>query len=225
MKNSFNREYWLSQLKKEVGLENVSYEELHLHTVDFGGFFNTNETSKKTAKQYIDEQLVDIEQSYKNLEMPEIVEESPLTLPLPNMESITQIITQITDKGTYSHNNIPVEMLEGVPQLKMVNQSIKRSNIRYFSVTINKQEFIVAINYNADDFRSIDQINHLINTTFFIEELNPLVMNGSENHIISYYQFVNAIQPFLKQTTDLSAYEKISSGTTTVFDGLKLDQF
>lgn len=224
MKNNFNREYWLAQLKKEVGLEHVSYEELHNHVVDFGGFFNTEESSKKSAKQYIDEQLADIENSYKNLEMPEIVEESP-TLPLPNMESITQILTQISDSGLHSYNNIPVEMLQGVPQLKMVNQTIKRSNIRYFSVIINKQDFIVAINYNSDDFRLLDQTNHLVNTTFFIEELNPLQMNGNENNIISYYQFVNAIQPFLKQTTDLSAYEKIANGTTTVFDGLKLDQF
>jgi len=81
------------------------------------------------------------------------------------------------------------------------------------------------VNYNPEDFRSTDQINHLVNTTFFIEELNPQQMNGNESNIISYYQFVNAIQPFLKQNTDLSAYEKIANGTTTMFDGLKLDQF
>lgn len=224
MNKAFDREYWLTQLKKEVGLENVPYEQLQDHEVDFGGFFGGDDSSKKNAKQYVDEQLSNIEDSYKTLEMPVISDDS-LTLPLPSMESITKIITEINDNGLHSFNNVPVEMVQGIPQLKPVNQTIKKGNIRYFSVIINKQDFIVAVNYNPEDFRSIDQINHLVNTTFFIEELNLQQMNGSETNIVSYYQFVNAIQPFLKQNTDLSAYEKIANGTTTVFDGLKLDQF
>jgi len=225
MIKKFDREYWLAQLKKEVGLENVPYEQLHNHEVDFGGFFGGHNSSKKNARKYVDEQLSNIEDSYKTLEMPIVSDDDSLTLPLPSMDSITKIITEINDNGLHSFNNVPVEIVQGIPQLKAVNQTIKKGNIRYFNVIVNKQDFIVAVNYNPEDFRSTDQINHLVNTTFFIEELNPQQMNGNESNIISYYQFVNAIQPFLKQNTDLSAYEKIANGTTTMFDGLKLDQF
>lgn len=222
MIKEFDREYWLTQLKKEVGLESVEYDQLVNHEISTSGFFKIpGET--KNAKQYVDEQLEIIENSYKDMVDSSEISDESLTLPLPNVDDLMKTLNDISE--FHSDSKPSMDLLDGIPQLRMVEQQIQKSSIRYFYTTVDKNDFIVAINTGSSDFRISDQINHIINTSFFVEELNPLTMTGNEGNIISYYQFVNYIQPFLKQNTDLSAYEKIMNGTTTVFDGLKLDKF
>ena len=63
----FDKNYWLEQLKKEVGLETVPYEELHLHFVDFSSPFG-NSVEKVNAKQYVDDQLSIISSQYEEFE-------------------------------------------------------------------------------------------------------------------------------------------------------------
>ena len=52
----FNKDYWIFQFKKECGLPDIAYEDLHLYEVDFDSPFGRTKY-KKNAKEYVDEQL------------------------------------------------------------------------------------------------------------------------------------------------------------------------
>lgn len=222
----FDKNYWLDQLKKEVGLENVPYEELHLHFVDFSSPFG-NSVKKINAKDYVDEQLLFINCQYDDFERANGVD----------------IHSQGKNRLSYDENNI-FSRLEGVAEnlpneepvfpvlngtaipdllIAPVQQTINRDSIKYYEVFMNNQTFIVAFNLNGADVRVHDQINHLKNTSYFVEERNPFTFIGGEE-IISYYQFSNLIETLLRMSNK-NVSDKITNNIQTTFDGLKLDNF
>lgn len=220
---AFNREYWLDQLKKEVGLENVAYEDLAKHQVNFGSVFSLDETEVRNAKQYVDDQLMLIEAQYQELDI----------VPSADMLQVSEfdaggVLSRLTEVSDALPDVIPElpsfsPSNDSIKQLPEIKQEIKSDQLKYFDVLIGGNPFTVVINDHGD-FRIQDQINHLVNTSFFVEARKPHTLTGYEV-IISYYQFVNAIQPFLKQNTDLSAFERITKGIHTQFDGFKLEGF
>lgn len=220
----FDKNYWIEQLKKETGLENVPYEELHLHFVDFSSPFG-NSVSKVNAKQYVDDQLAFISLQYKEFE-------NQADVHLAGNNRLSYDENDIFSRLEGIANDTPVEapvfpVLNGsaIPDLLIapVQQKIERDSIKYYEVFMNNRTFIVAFNLNGSDIRVHDQINHLKNTTYFVEERNPLSFVGGEE-IISYYQFSNLIETLLRMNSkDVS--NKISNNIETSFDGLKLDNF
>ena len=210
---SFDKEYWIGQLTKEVGLDGVAYEDLANHTVNFSSFFDLEEEGRRNAKEYVDSQLEIIEHQYRDIG----VETSP--------QQVGAAIGAVLDGIEESYEpELPVfnPTNADIPQLIPVVQEVSRSKYRYFDVVIGEGNFMVVTNHAGDDWRIQDQINHIVNTTFFVEEKREDQLTGGER-AITYYQFVNAIQPFLKQNTDLSVFEGISQGS--VFDGVKLKGF
>jgi hypothetical protein len=213
MKPQFNKEYWTNQLKIEAGVSHVPDEDLHKHFILFGTFSN-DDGNKVSAKEYIENQLKYLEEQYNSVDA--------------NLESdIASLIADVPEKfksewvGGESTSIANTE----IRLLPTVQQTINRSDIHYYDVVVDGNAFTVAINDHGDDFRIKDQINHVKHTTFFIEERNPMNITGFEN-IISYYQFANMVQSVVKKnSTDLSAYEKISQNIDTVFDGIKLEGF
>lgn len=215
MKPQFNKEYWTNQLKIEAGVSHVPDEDLDKHFILFGTFSNTD-GDKITAKEYIENQLKNLEEQYSSMD--ERFENDILSLASekpPQMRAVG-------DKFKQDDMLVPMEEIKLLPTIK---QTINRSELHYYDVLIDGNAFTVAINDHGDDFRIKDQINHIKHTTFFIEERSPLNITGFEN-IISYYQFANIVQSVVRKTsTDLSAYEKISQNIDTVFDGIKLEGF
>lgn len=221
MNTQFNPEYWKEQIKKEIGLSHVSDDQLSEYHVDFGSFFAEGE-NKQTAKQYIDKQLEIIKEQYKTLESYSQHSEKPNNFKPVDFQ---QVENQLLGVASLLDDVDPdISIPQNVTQLQYIPQQINRNSVKYFEVFVADKTYIVAINTESQDFRVNDHINHIKNTSFFVEERTPMTFTGLEN-IISYYQFVNLIQPHLKPKNDFSFYEKVSSDVNTVFDGLKLEGF
>lgn len=206
IKPVFNREYWIDQFKKEVGLSDVAYDDLDQHVVNFdspmGGLAESNLLSTKNAKDYVDEQLRITEEQYNSFE--DIGDTVDLL-----QEQINDMLGPVNQQ---------------LVQLKQVEMKVTQSSVRYFDVVVGGMAYTVAVNTDNKPMMVTDQINHVINTSFFVEERPANYLTGFES-IISYYQFANLIQSFIKQNTDLSAFEKISQNIDTVFDGIKMNGF
>jgi hypothetical protein len=222
----FDKNYWLEQLKKEVGLETVPYEELHLHFVDFSSPFG-NSVEKVNAKQYVDDQLSIISSQYEEFEaLSSNVHETGTNRLMYDETDIfsrlDNIAAEIPDVF-YEFDNLNAAV---IPDLLIapVEQNIERTSIKYYEVFMNNRTFIVAFNLNGADVRVPDQINHLKNTSYFVEERNPYTFIGSEE-IISYYQFSNLIETLLRMNNQKDISAKISNNITTTFDGAKLENF
>lgn len=222
MSTQFNPQYWREQIKREIGLSHVSDDELSQHYVDFGSFFGEGE-NKKTAKQYVEQQLEIIQEQYNSIELyskhPQINVQSFKGVDFEKVNDQLLGVASLLDDV-----DPDITIPENVTQLEYVPQQINRNNVKYFEVFVAEKTYIVAVNTDSQDFRVNDHINHVKNTSFFVEERNPLSFIGVEN-IISYYQFINLIQPYLKPKNNLSFYEKINGDVNTVFDGLKLEGF
>ena len=221
----FDKNYWLEQLKKEVGLETVPYEELHLHSVDFSSPFG-NSVNKVNAKDYVDEQLSFISSQYDEFTaLSSNVHDAGTNRLMYDETDIFSRLDSIADSVPDIAPEFPVLNGAAIPDLLIVPvvQNIERSAIKYYEVLMNGKTFIVAFNLNGADIRIPDQINHLKNTSYFVEERNPYTFVGGEE-IITYYQFSNLIETILR-TSNKNVSDKISNNIETTFDGIKLDNF
>lgn len=221
MSKQFNPQYWKEQIKREIGLSHVSDEQLSEHYVDFGTFFTEGE-NKQTAKQYIEQQLEIIKEQYNSFDLYSKQSQNSQSFKQVDFEKVNQQLLGVASLLDDVDPDIPVP--QNVTQLEYIPQQINRNSVKYFEVFVVDKTYIVAVNVDSQDFRVNDHINHIKNTSFFVEERNPMTFTGLEN-IISYYQFTNLIQPHLKPKNDFSFYEKVTSDVNTVFDGLKLEGF
>lgn len=230
----FNKQYWIEQLTKEVGLEGVSYEELSNHFVNFDSFFGNDEdspTSRVNAKDYVDRQLVEIEKQYQDFHKEELgvtIQPKSLTLDYNESDIFGRLSTVANEEfrempfdNNYQENKI---LYNGVPLILPVQQTIQREDIGYYEVFVEGRVFVVAINRKNGDLKTEDQINHVKSTSYFVEEVNPFnLLNGEE--IISYYQFANMIEEIVRRKGTLSVDVKLKDNVKTEFDGVKLDNF
>jgi hypothetical protein len=234
----FNKQYWIEQLTKEVGLEGVPYEELSNHFVNFDSFFGSEEdspTSKVNAKEYVDRQLVEIEKQYEEFSQTQDALES---FPLSPSKSLTldynesDIFNRLGNVANSDVKEMPFDqnyqenkiLYNGIPLILPVQQNIQREDIGYYEVFVEGRVFIVAINKKNGDLKTEDQINHIKSTSYFVEEINPLRLVGGEE-IISYYQFANMIEEIVRRKGTVSVDVKLKDNVKTEFDGIKLDNF
>lgn len=188
----FNREYWIEQLLKEVGLMGTPYAELDKHEVELDSPTGRASGFKVNAKTYVDQQLLFIENEYNN--QPEPV----------SFESFTP--------------EMPLEVVQ-LPEIKL--QEVKPENIRFFVVSVfPPMEYVVIINDDGE-WQSQDQINQVKDPRFFKGEKKREELTGSED-VISFYQYLSTVSLSPRQQQDLTAFEKITGNMDTVFDGLKM---
>jgi len=226
----FKKEYWIEELKKEIGLPEIPYEELDQHKVSFGTFFNTSEEEYVNAKEFVDTQLKYIEKFCKNNEL-QISSEKSEEIDVPHfhkfkaveeddvmatLDSVANLLDNIDEFPTQETSDAPNAIL-----LKPVVQTVDPNKIIYFKVLIGNNEYTVAIN-DYGDLKIQDQIKHVQSTTFFVEEVSKYFLTGMEN-IISYYQFVTLIEPYFNKQQTLQ--ERLQTDVKTEFDGPKLDKF
>lgn len=234
----FNKQYWIEQLTKEVGLEGVPYEELSKHFVNFDSFFGSEEdspTSRVNAKEYVDRQLVEIEKQYEEFSQ---TQDSLESFPLSPSKSLTldynesDIFSRLHNVANEGFKEMPFDqnyqdnkiLYNGVPLIIPVQQNIQREDIGYYEVFVEGRVFVVAINKKNGDLKTEDQINHVKSTSYFVEEINPLRLDGGEE-IISYYQFANMIEEIVRRKGTVSVDVKLKDNVKTEFDGVKLDNF
>lgn len=190
----YNREYWITQLTKEVGLMEVPYDDLHKHEVELASPTGRNTGFKVNAKEYVDSQLKQIEADYIKFKKTSEAEQlKPTNIDIPPAKPELEPITP---------------------------KEIKPENIRFFDVSINNVPFTVILNDDKSQ-TAIDQINLIFDRRFFIKERKREDMLGLET-MISIYQYISAIANIPREPQDYSAFEQISQKMDTVFDGLKL---
>lgn len=205
----FDREHWIDKIKSEIGLTNVPYENLEEHVVDFGTVFGES-SSKLSAKEYVDRELVSIEEQYRSFN-----EQGDV---LPASNSLDSFDADTVMGNLLEISKIPLIEL---PVINDEEEEIAKvpSNFLYFSVFINNRDFIVAIN-DYGDIKIKDQIKHIKNTSYFVEQIESDRIKTGEV-IISYYQFVDLIEKEVAKSR-ASAYEKIQQNLNTVFNGVEL---
>jgi hypothetical protein len=190
----FNKQYWIDQLTKEVGLMGTPYEDLKNHDVELASPTGRNTGFKVNAKEYVDKQLESIAKDYDTFE------------------------TTIDEE---QRNPTLVEMTPITPEIEPIKPAeIKPENIRFFDVTINNVPFTV-IFHDDKTQTAIDHINLILDKRFFIKERKREDMLGLET-MISIYQYISAIANIPREPQDYTAFEHISQRMDTVFDGLKL---
>jgi hypothetical protein len=228
----FDKTYWINQIKSELGLAPVPYEELDQHKVsmDFSFFpLKEGESSYISAKEYVDNQLLEIEAKYKEFEEQGISEIAQnVAIPMDDMlnninsqlNGISRMFDSVPDDVMETLQRRPEEAGIWIGYHKPV---ISQSNMLCFDVLVENLPYVVVIHDDGTDSRIKDQIKHVLNTTFFIEMRDKTTINDDEQ-VISYYQFVNAIQPFLVKEQSIN--DRIRKETETIFEGgVKIDGF
>lgn len=190
----FNKEYWIEQLKKEVGLMEIPYDQLVEHEVELASPTGRSSGFKINAKEYVDRQLGIIQQEYDAFALAAIEEQKNVAMV-----------------------DIPPAKPEIVP---ITPKEIKPENIRFFDVDIHNRPFTI-IFHDDKTQDSVDYINLIHDRRFFVKERKREDMTGMEQ-ILSIYQYINAIADIPLEPRPLTAFEEINTRMDTIFDGLKL---
>lgn len=161
---NYNREYWITQLKIEVGLPEVDYEDLVNYEVNMDSILGSGSTIN--AKDYVDNSLRDIEEAIKESE--DSNKSLMESIVLPSFEDLNKPVTQIEIKP----------MAETDPE-----------KYRYFSMGNN---IFVSI-YDNEDEISQQQITDMLTDVHFVGEIPREDLSGLEI-IVSYYQYMNHVQ-------------------------------
>lgn len=206
----FDKEHWIDKIKSEIGLANVSYENLSEHFVDFGVVFGDSST-KLSAKEYVDRELESIRLQYEMFNEQDDVLPSFGEISEFNPDEVLGNLLEISQIPTI---DLPLEEQEQAQKIQTFS-----SKFFYFSVFINNMDYVVAIN-DYGDLKIKDQIKHVKSTSYFVEE-KPLENIQTGEVIISYYQFVNLIEAEVAKSR-ISTYEKIQQNMNTVFNGQEL---
>jgi hypothetical protein len=210
MEIAFDKEYWTNQLLLEIGLSNVPREDLDKHFVDTGFVFSEFD-NKKTAKQYLEEQLTILEEQYKEFN---------------SLNSDYSILGNNIEE--FDSSKVLQQLIE-LPQLPEDNSfrvdnfdAIEIPNFKYFEVFVEDKTYVVVIN-DCNDIRMSDQIKHVKNTSYFVEDRNAETLT-SEDIILSYYQFANLIERVVAKK-DAIVTVKIRENLKTSFEGFELKGF
>ncbi len=162
----YNKEYWIEQLKKEVGLEDVSYEDLVNYKVDFTSILGEGE--QVNAKEYVDNQLENIKKGYDEVAYQE---------------------SENDGKGYDLPSVAELNVNKGVRQLENKMATTDPDKYRYFSMGGN----VFVTVYDNEDKLSQQQITDILVDTHFVGEIPREDLSGLEI-IVSYYQYMNHVQ-------------------------------
>ena len=90
---TFDRNFWIEQLKKEVGLPDIPYEELNNYEVNLDSVTGKDSVGfTKNAKEYVDEQLLVLENQYADFsEQMKDQTYNPMLLETKPMEILTPV--------------------------------------------------------------------------------------------------------------------------------------
>lgn len=205
----FDKNHWIDKIKSEIGLENVLYENLGEYFVDFGNVFGES-SNKVSAKEYVDREVASVEEQYRSFN------EQGDVLPMSN--DLDSFDADAVMGNLLEISQIPIIELPAINDIEEETPEIP-SKFSYFSVFIDNRDYIVAIN-DYGDLKIQDQIKHIKNTSYFVEQKLPETIQTGEV-IISYYQFVNLIEKEVAKSR-ISTYEKIQQNLNTVFNGTEL---
>lgn len=193
----FDREYWITQMKNEIGLSDIPYEELDQYKVTHDSILGKDSDEQISAKDYVDRQLAIIEEQYKQFDS--------------QLENSTKYSLSIGNMA------IPQERME---ILQPVVSKFDPNKIVCFDMSIPKGDRI----YNLTVFihNNKDQENYLENHWGFVGKRTKDELTGLET-ICTFYQFVNHFGDVKNpKEAGIEEYD-VTKRMDMVFDGLKLE--
>lgn len=211
-KIEFDKDHWTQQLLQEIGLSEVPLEDLDKYFIDSGYVFSTSEL-KKTAKEYVEEQLAILEQQYNDFNSSQ---EEELVQPLMLKEfDVNTTLLQLQNVSS-DLDNIPSD--ESFREKDVVDVP----NFKYFEVNVEDKNYVVVIN-DINDSRISDQIKHVKNTSYYIEDRTANSITN-DDIILSYYQFANLIERIVAKKNN-QVDIKIREELKTSFEGFQTKVF
>lgn len=209
----FDREFYLNELKKEIGLPEVPYEELGKYKVQLNSPTGRSCSFEINANEYVDKELLNIKKS--------IDDENEKADDVVTFDIVSVMVDETQEKmfrSSIEKSDDFWEWIEETAPLAEVKMEQPVDNFKYFDVKVNDAHYTVVIfNDGTQDIK--DQINLVRKHFLTVNERKRNTLTGLE-FIINYYQWVNLVSTVEKKPDYLS-YEDISKRMDTIFTGVE----
>jgi hypothetical protein len=217
MEIKFDRESARKNILHGLGISPESTdEELKGMFVTVGSFFS-DDSEKINAHQYVVNQLDNDEMFYNEFYSNGISQVNEFK-PVSENDIMTALSNLDFDKLP---DSIPVEDLSQIPDSLnnkfLTIPTVFDLSFRYFVVNFEGNEYVIVIN-EPTDRKTFDQIKHIENTSYFIEEKNSDQLADTDI-VISYYQFVNMMERSISRK-NAEIRSKIEENVKTQFSSL-----
>ncbi len=217
----FDREHYITELKKEAGLPEVAYEDLGNYKIKLNSPTGRSSTFEVSAKEYIDNELANIEKFITdfntNLEESESFDFVSIHVDEANEKMIRDAIEKSDDflEWLVEPEIKPIEVPESHKKLmKELDEKLK-----YFHVSIGP------MNYNV--VTSEEDHNNLVRNHFTTvreyKKTDSYAASVQSFVFINYFQWVNLVTDLVdpRKKDDYSNYENIAERMDLVMDQIK----
>jgi hypothetical protein len=198
---TFDAKKYKDKLKKELGYEDMSDEDLKTYTMYLGSPTGQDQSISLNVLDYIETETRLAEESYRQLDdMMASINENDLIISPSN----EKFISGPTSETKFNHNNVV-----------------------YFDVSFTQKDeiknYTVALSVNPDDPSSIQQFieqsNQIRGHFTYLKERTRDQLLGTEQ-IISFYQYVNLVSGLTRPAGDINdIMGDISSRLNMIFEG------
>ena len=216
-KIEFNRDFYLNELRKEVGLLDIPYEKLGDYKVQLNSPTGRSSSFSINAKEYVDNELANIE---KDIDAHNATTEID---PEPTFDIVTVSVDEkqeiLVRKAIESSDDF-WEWVDEKPPIAEVKMDQKLENFRYFEVKIPDNEISFVVVIFDDGTQEIkDQIN-TVKKHFCTKGLKKREFLTGYETVINFYQWTNLVSA-LAPKTDYLSFEDINKRMDTVFQGVE----
>lgn len=214
----FNHTFYLNELKKEIGLPEIPYENLTEYKVQLNSPTGRSCSFEINAKEYVDKELLNIEKSIQEANAAGSSNEEEITF---------DIITVKVDESQEASFKAMVEKSEDfwewvndTPPIKEVKMETPLDKFKYYDVKVNDMSYTVVL-FEDGRIETTDQINTVRKHFATIGERNRDMLTGLE-FVINYFQWVNLVSNLDNPNKpDYLSYEDISKRMDTIFQGVE----
>jgi hypothetical protein len=213
----FDREHYLNELKKEIGLSEFSYDEIGAgdFKVQLNSPTGRSCSFEIKAKDYIDNELKHIEEAIneENSKEEDDVTFDIITVQIDESQekAFRAMIEKSEDFWEWAEEHAPI---------KEVKMEQPTSNFKYFDVKIGDNVYTVVL-FDNGTLEYKDQYNRVRKHFATVKERSRDFLTGLE-FIVNYYQWANLVSGLDNpKGGDYLSYEDISSRMSTIFQGVE----
>lgn len=216
----FNKDHYVEQLKKEIGLSDIPTKKLGEYTVQLNSPTGRSCSFSVNAKEYVDKELSNIEKSIKEFNEQQEDESGDLetsieTVSISIDESQEKLIRETIEKSDNFHEWIEDEKLLKAPE----REELPLEKFKYFKTDIgNVIRYVVLFDNETRDYT--DQYNAVKGHFCTSGQVDRNFLMGNEV-IINYLQWVGLVSKLTPPAKDVMNYEDISKRMDNIFQGVE----
>jgi len=229
----FDRNHNIAVLRKEIGLDNVPYEELHNFKVQLNSPTGRSSTFEVNALEYVDKELAYVEKYIedfnKNLEESESFDFVSVTFD-EKQEAMFRDMIEKSDDFIEWANEDTIKPIEVPVSHGQLNKEMDKK-IRYLHSVINGIDYIVAmvmddsdpslLNYGKVKYHFTTQ-SEFTKETGYSESLKACMGRGNNPVTINYFQWVNLVTDLeMPKSGEIEDYSDISKRMDNVMDRIQ----